>query len=278
MKIAVHCLVKNEARFLWYSVMSVVDGVDELLLWDTGSTDGTAELIKLIERSSDKVKGKFLSDVTPKEFAKVRQQMLDETDADWFLVVDGDEIWWEESIAQVTRFIRRYGKEYESVVVPTVNLVGDMYHYQEKAAGNYRIAGRKGHLGLRAIKRSIPGLKSDKPHGTWGWVDRSGKMIQDRDPNKIKFLDTPYLHATFLPRAGIRSKDFKVPKRARKLKHEIGISFAKDYFYPEVFFRPRPKTVKSPWETMSASFKQRALIETSLRKIKRRVLPAGVGY
>jgi glycosyltransferase involved in cell wall biosynthesis len=279
LKITAHTLVKNEARFVWYSVMSVIEHVDKILLWDTGSTDGTKEILKKISKLEPrKVDLKLLNGVTPDEFTNVRQKMLDETKTDWFIVVDGDEIWWEESIRKVTETIRKKGDHLESIVVPTINLVGDIYHYQEEKAGQYRLAGRRGHLSLRLVNRNIYGLASAKPHGTWGWVDDKGKMIQDRDKKKILYVDAPFLHATFLKRAGKREEDLKVPKRAKKLKHEIGISFPKDFYYPEVFFRQRPNMVPDPWETMDLSFKLRAAIETPLRKLKRRILPAKVGY
>jgi hypothetical protein len=50
LKITAHTLVKNEARFVWYSVMSVIEHVDKILLWDTGSTDGTKEILKKISK------------------------------------------------------------------------------------------------------------------------------------------------------------------------------------------------------------------------------------
>ena len=274
-KITAHTLVKNEERFLWFSVMSVIDCVDEVLLWDMGSEDGTREVIKVIGESSEKIKTRFLDGVGVEEFADVRQEMLSATKTDWFLVVDGDEIWWQDSIRRVVRTIREEGEGLESIVVPTVNLVGDMYHYQEERAGLYRLAGRRGHLSLRAVNRKIPGLHSRNPHGTWGWADEDGKQIQDRDQKKIKFLDAPYLHATFLERSSL---DRSVPKRAKKRRHELGIAFPGDYFYPEVFFRPRPDFVEVPWTPMNMGFKFRAFFETPLRKAKRRLLPSKVGY
>lgn len=281
MTITAHCLVKNEARFIWYSVMSVIKHVDQILLWDTGSTDGTEEIIEEIlktEEGKRKVKFKEIGTVDPIGFAKVRQEMLDATKTDWFIVVDGDEIWWEESIRKLVLEINDRGNEIESIVVPTYNLVGDIFHYQEDAAGEYKLADRKGHLNLRGVNREIPGIRSDRPHGTWGWVDEEGKMIQDRDPKKIVFIEAPYLHATHLRRAKIRLNDKDVPKRSKKLKYEIGIPFPKDFYYPEVFFRPKPEIVQSPWQKVNNAYKLRAFLETPLKKIKRRLFPGKVGY
>lgn len=273
MKIWAHTLVKNEARFLWYSVMSVVNYVDRVLLWDTGSSDSTKQVIQEIQaRMGEKISVKLLDEVTSQTFANVRQEMLDETQADWFLVVDGDEIWFEDSIKTLTRTIKKQKSEIDAIVVPTINLVGDVFHFQEKAAGKYNFHNMRGHFNLRAVNRNIPGLKSDKPHGTWGWVDRNGRMIQNRRKDRVKYLNTPYLHATHLQRSSDLTKDKLVPKRRRKRKHEIGEQFSLDYYYPEVFFRKRPKIVFSPWETMTDQFRNRALVETPLRKVYRRSL------
>ncbi len=278
MTITAHCLVKNEARFVWYAVMSVVHHVDKVLLWDTGSTDGTLEIVRKIKKAApDKIDFREYGSVTPETFTKVRQEMLEQTDTDWFLIVDGDEVWWEESIRKVVQ--GSVGRNLESIVVPTINLIGDIYHYQEEEAGQYHLTGKRGHFNLRAVNRSIPGLHSAGPHGTWGWVDADNRMIQDRSTQKILFVDAPYLHATFLPRTLSREKDLLVPKRAHKFKYELGIPFLSDFYYPEVFFRPRPEIVPSVWEKRGIAYTLRAAFETPLKKIKRRLIKESkIGY
>lgn len=279
MKICGHTLVKNDARWLWYSVSSVIEHVDKLLLWDTGSTDGSVEIEKaLIKKYPDKILFKNRSQKSAEEFTDVRQEILEATNSDWIITLDADEIWWDTSIRSIISEIKNADKNVESIVVPTINPVGDIFHRQEEAAGRYKLSGKVGHYNLRAVYRKIPGLHSEGAHGVWGWADGEGKMVQDRDPEKIKFVDAPYLHATFLPRGGERSNDLEVIKRAKKLKYEIGEDFPLDYFYPEVFFCDRPDFIESPWNVMSSSFKTRAFFETPLRKIKRRFVRGGVGY
>ena len=276
-----HCLVKNEARYVWFSVMSVIKYVDRVLLWDTGSTDNTIEIIEEILKTPEgreKVEFKKCDPVTPETFTKVRQEMLDATNTDWFLMVDGDEAWFDDSIKKVVDTIQEKGDKLESIVVPTINLIGDIYHYQEEAGGNYELAGKRGHFNLRGVNRKIPGLKSFGPHGKWGWADSTGKMIEKRAARKIAFVDAPYLHATHLQRSGEFKKEGDVPKRKMKLKYELGIPFPKDYFYPEVLFRDKPDSVPSPWVKMTPEFKRRAAIETPLKKLKRRIFKSGVGY
>lgn len=279
MQIWAHVLVKNEDCFIWYSVKSIIDHVDKVLIWDTGSTDKTKEIIKLlINDHPQKISYKELTDITPEEFPKVRQAMLDATTSDWFMVVDGDEIWWEDSIKKVVDQIKAEGKSIESIVVPTVNLVGDIYHYQEEKAGRYNLAGKTGHYALRGVNRSIPGLASSNPHGTWGWVDSKGTMIQDRSPEKVTFIVAPYLHATFLKRSSSEDANSRVPKRRRKFKVELGKRFPKNFKYPEVLYLKKPGIVPSPWEKARVAYKAKALLVTPLKMLKRRLYRGKTGY
>ena len=276
MKIWAHTLVKNEARWLWFSVISVIEHVDKILLWDSGSTDDTLEIIEALKNKyPDKILFKKRIINTPEEFPKVRQEMLEATNADWFIVLDGDEVWWKDSINRVIQTINEEGKKYESIVMPMIYPIGDIFHRLEEKAGNYKLAGREGHIALRAINTKIPGLKALKPHGQMGWVDEHDVMIQDRDPQKIKFLDAPYMHFSLIRRS---DKDNEVIKRAKKFKYEIGAQFPLNYFYPEAFFKDRPGIVKSPWKTFDSEYQFIATLETPLKIIKRRLFSKKVGY
>lgn len=274
-----HTMVKNEARWLWYAVKSVVDHVDRILLWDTGSTDGTLDLCKeLVKRYPEKIDFKQNIIKTASDFPFVRQKMLDYTESDWFIMLDGDEIWWRDSILKLTTAIHNCKNTTESIYVPTVNVVGDIFHYQDVSAGKYRFGDKVGHYNLRAINRNIPGLHSLGSHGVWGWVDAQNNMIQNRGGDKVIFVDAPYLHTTFLPRSTSRFDDLNVPKRAKKLKYELGIEFPADFYYPEVLFGDTEKMVDSPWRVINTGYKLRAILETPFKKIKRKIWTSPAGY
>jgi hypothetical protein len=163
------------------------------------------------------------------------------SDTNWILVLDGDEIWPRESIEEIVSLINRYGNSKDLIVSPVKMLIGDLYHYQEEKAGKYRIKGKTGHLNVRAI-RKFEGLHVKGFFGNEGYVDVKGTDIQNLPDNRILFAKKPYLHASHLKRSS---------KESPKYKYELGLSFPKDYFYPEVFFLKRPDKVKSPWETIN---------------------------
>ncbi len=269
-----HTLVKNEDKYLWYSVMSVINYVDKILLWDTGSTDRTVEIIKEIgRRYPKKVIFKEFGTVDPALFTIARQKMLKETKSDWVIIVDGDEVWWDEKIREVRQVIDKNGSVLDSIVSKYCNVIGDIYHYQDESTGKYNIDGKVGYLTIRAFNRNIKGIEFAKPHGQQGIYDGKSVLLQNRDPKKRYWQDGySYLHFTNMQRSTKRSEDLKVPKRGFKLKYEIGHGFDRDYYYPEVFFNDRPSEISNVWSKADTGYQTRALIYTPMRFIKRKLI------
>lgn len=278
MKIWAHTLVRNEERYVWFSVMSVIEHVDRILVWDTGSEDKTVEIVKKITKLyPQKVDFREVGKVTVEEFPEIRQKMLDETKSDWILLVDGDEVWWDATIRNVVGVINNKGSFLEVIVNRYFNLVGDVFHYQEESAGMYEIGKIEGHLNIRATNTKIPGLHTAGPHGRQAYFDDKGTPIQDRSAKRRFYIKEPaYLHFTHLRRSN--SYNSLVPKRGLKLKYELGRSFPLDFYYPEVFFRARPTIIPSPWEKMSSNFYIKALVQTPLRRLKRKLVRSKSGY
>lgn len=260
MKIWVNTIIHNEENFIWFAVMSVVDFVDKVLIYDTGSTDKTVEIIKEIQKiKGDKIVFKEVGAVDKNEFTKVRQEMLEESDCDWILIVDGDEIWSDGSIKKITEKINKDGKKLNGIVVPYYVALGDIYHYQEEKAGRYQLLKRIGHLSLRALNKKIPGLHVGLPYGTEGFYDEGNEQIHEGE--NVVYLNTPYFHLTHL----IRSS-----KKNDKFKYELGDKVGNNFKFPEVFSMKVPEIVLSPWKKRSKLFWLISLPTTTLRKIKRR--------
>lgn len=279
MKIWAHTLVRNEERFMWFAVSSVIDYVDRILLWDTGSSDNSLKIEKEIKkRWPDKIDLRQYGEVEAETFTKARQEMLNRSDCDWVMILDGDEVWWEESIKKAIDVIYKKGDSLDSLVHPYYELVGDIYHYQEESAGRYNVDGKIGNLTIRFFNRKIEGLHFANPHGTQGIYDKNNVLIQERDKKRRLHLDDYYLHFTHLIRSSGISKDREVVKRKIKYKYELGIPFPRDFKYPEVFYKERPSFVPDPWQKRSNYYILRAFFETPLRKLKRRFWFKRIGY
>lgn len=265
MKIVAHSIVKNEEKWVWYSLNSVLDYVDEVLVWDTGSTDRTIEIIKTI--SSPKIKFFHSTRINPESFTSIRQKMLAETKSDWLLMLDGDEIWPLDSIRATLDFINTSGPNYKYLIHTYYNLVGDVYHYQEKVAGKYKIGPYSGHITVRFINlKRLPKLHFALPHGQQGIFDSDNVLIQDRRPFLGHFLDLPYLHTTHLPRS---SKDSDVMKRSFKRKFDLGLPFSRGFIYPVPFYLPHPPLVPSPWGRRNLGYFLTALAQSPFKLVKR---------
>ena len=276
-KIIVHCLVKNEERFIWYALQSVLPFVDKVMAWDTGSSDKTIDLIKSIK--SSKISLKEVGEVDQDTFTSMRQQMLDATPKDftWVMILDGDEVWPKDSIKEVTGFAKQH-PDYDSIVVRTNNLVGDIYHRLPESVGKYTLVGDTGHLALRFMNlKTIPGLNTQRPHGQQGYFDKQGTLVQDRNPKKIKFIDVYYHHATHLVRSSSHQLDKQVIKRGFKLKYDLGRKVNK-FQIPEVFFSKKPKIVPTVTQKASLFFWIKSGVLTPLRFVKRIFFNKKQGY
>lgn len=271
MKIWANTIVHNEENFIWFAVMSVVDYVDKVLIWDTGSTDKTLEIISEIKKAkgekgpadlSSKIEFKQVGEVDRYQFTQMRQAMLEESKCDWILILDGDEIWWKDSIKKIIAEINKKGNKIDGVVVPMVVPVGDIYHIQEEKAGKYHLLGKTGHISLKTFSKNIPGLHVDLPYGKEGFFDKDGKLIQER--KKIVFVEAPFLHVTHLKRSTKKRK-------AEKFKYELGKKVNKEFKFPEVFYSSFPKSAPSPWEKIKGKDLIISRLLTPLRSLKRKL-------
>ncbi|KKQ75699.1 MAG: Glycosyl transferase family 2 [Candidatus Woesebacteria bacterium GW2011_GWB1_38_5b] len=266
MKIWAHTIVKNEDKYVWFSIMSVIYYVDKVLIYDTGSSDKTIHIIREIMRQHPKkIIFREVGEKNVNEFTRVSQQMIMETKADWALILDGDEVWWRESIEEVISLIN--AQPLETIVSKYYSIAGDIYHYQEDYLGKYNIDNKTGHLNIRAMSLKIPGLNFSKPHGQRGVCDGDGILIQNRSA-KLRYhqKEASYLHFTNLKRS--TTGDKLVAKRSFKYKHIQGLPFPGDFYYPEVFFINRPGIVPSPWIKRNLVYELKAKIEQPLRAFK----------
>ncbi|TFI59630.1 glycosyltransferase [Sphingomonas parva] len=83
-RLALVMIVRNEARSLARCLESVRGVVDRIIVLDTGSTDATVEIARSLGAEVHHAPW-------PNDFAAARNAALDLSDADWNLILDGDE-------------------------------------------------------------------------------------------------------------------------------------------------------------------------------------------
>jgi tetratricopeptide (TPR) repeat protein len=110
-------IVKNEERFLAECLNSVRDVVDEICIYDTGSTDRTLEIAK--EFGAKIELGEWRND-----FSWARNQSLKMATRRWTLVLDADEELMPESV-HLLRSLRTVPADLTTVYLRIVNQVDD---------------------------------------------------------------------------------------------------------------------------------------------------------
>jgi len=223
--ITTHTIAKNEEKWIKPAILSVINNkkIQTMLVWDTGSTDKTVEIIKSI--NSPKIKFKQLGAVSSQQLINLRNQQIKQTKTPWFLILDGDEIWPEKNLVQLIKTMKNTKPQTIALVNKTRNCIGDIYHYLPSSEGEYKIGPWQGHLNIRAIK-NIKGLKVIGKYPLEAYI-LNNKPLQDQ-PENLEFVNTWYLHTTHLKRSGWlnqlnvidRIKKFKLLGKRLKLKPE----------------------------------------------------------
>jgi len=177
------------------------------------------------------------ADSRPQALTEYRNEMIERTTTEWYMVVDGDEIWPEKNLDMLILATKQCHNETIALVNRTRNAVGDLRHYLPESEGHYQIGQWKGHLNIRAI-RNLPGLtvKGVYPNE---WYELSGVKIQEYPPCLLsqespgrmvrrlperyqdfclKFVDTWYLHTTHLKRSERWLSELSTIDRLKKHK------------------------------------------------------------
>ncbi|EKE06856.1 MAG: hypothetical protein ACD_18C00254G0001 [uncultured bacterium] len=204
--ITAHCIVKNEENFIFYAIKSVVDFVDKIIVFDTGSEDKTVEIIeKLLKEYPEKIVFEEKGTCDKKRHTELRQEMLEKTTSDWFMILDGDEIWNDRGMKEALEIVN-YGEDekIECLIVPFYLCVGDIYHKYYKK-GDFEILGKKGFFSPRLIK-IVKDIHWSGDYNEDTLLFNDGKKVF-RENNTI-FLKNKYWHVTHLKRSSLDDNDY----------------------------------------------------------------------
>lgn len=235
-------IVQNEENWIFYAINSVLPNVSAMIIYDTGSDDNTVQIIKSI--NSPKIwfgeKGK----VDAAKMVALRNEQIEKTKTDWFMLVDGDEIYPLRIFDQI-----KQKENYFGIYLRNYLCVGDVWHKLQERYGKYELCGHIGHLNLR-FYRKLPGWKWLGEYPLEYYASSSGESI-NLMCSKLKFIDDYYWHLSFLKRSRIKEKN--------KIKYHLGEKIADEI--PEVL--KGQHLVKR-----SIYYTSRGLIETPLRYLK----------
>jgi glycosyltransferase involved in cell wall biosynthesis len=205
--ITAHCLVKNEEMYFWYSVKSVIDYVDKVLIFDTGSKDNTPKIaLELLQEYPDKITYYKKEECDFIKQNAYKQEMLEMTTTDWFMILDGDEVWTEKGIKEAMDTISLNKDWLDCISADAYTCVGDIFHDHNRkltAIFNSHVIFR-----LARFYKINPGMiwlwNQQKVEG---YFMRDGRLICDV-VEKTLILKNKFWHMTKLRRSYSDDKDF----------------------------------------------------------------------
>ncbi len=229
--ITAHCIVKNEENFVGFAIASVINAVDKVLVYDTGSTDATVEIIeKLVKKYPEKIHFEQKGPCNKEQHTVLRQTMIAATTTDWFMILDGDEIWTERGLTEMKECITQ--ESATCLVVPFYLCVGDIFH-QYYRTGDFTILGRRGFFSPRVIRKHN-GVRWLGEYNQDALVFGDGVSILGSGTH---FMQARYWHVSHLKRSSQDQDDYSSGgsrRRKQRLTYFwIGRAIAEPV--PEVF-------------------------------------------
>ena len=150
-KISACYIVKNEEDNLKLSIDSLKRSVDEIVVVDTGSTDGTIEIAKSYG-------AKIIKTLWEDDFSKPRNVALEEATGDWIIFLDADEFF--AFPEKVRPAIKKLSKN-DSIMIPRINIDKDNNNSEISRDWCLRIFRNADHLRYRGIiHENVADIKS----------------------------------------------------------------------------------------------------------------------
>lgn len=212
--VTVHMLVKNEENFVFFAVRSVIDIADHLIIYDTWSTDNTVSKIRqAISWFETKVTFEEKGSCTRNQHTELRQEMIERTKTEWFMIVDGDEIYHEDGVREIRNIVNCCPKEIDCLMVPFYLCVWDIYHSSK--LWKYTLFEQTGHFSVRLCKI--------KNWIHWSWAYNQDTLIDGEwrqffQKENSLFIKMPYWHVSHLRRSPLDAYSSNWDSRIAKEK------------------------------------------------------------
>jgi glycosyltransferase involved in cell wall biosynthesis len=118
----VHCLVRNEERFIRAALLSILPLAKRVLVYDTGSTDATLKILSSIQSEKVQIVRKTFS--RPSELTDLRNEMIGQTTTEWFMLVDGDELYPAHAVRRISEEIQTVPPTVHKIAIRRVHFLG----------------------------------------------------------------------------------------------------------------------------------------------------------
>ncbi|MFA6490633.1 MAG: glycosyltransferase [Candidatus Magasanikbacteria bacterium] len=129
--VTAHCIIKNEEDFVGYAIRSIINFVDLVIVFDTGSTDKTVQIVQnLMREYPNKILFEEKGLCNKKRHTELRQEMLNKTITDWFMILDGDEVWTNQGMEEALGLVK--GGKVDYIQSNFYECVGDIFHTHRK--------------------------------------------------------------------------------------------------------------------------------------------------
>ncbi len=203
--ITAHCIIKNEERFIAYAIKSVIDFVDHVLVFDTGSEDATIAIVQdLVKKYPHKIIFEQKGEQTKESHTLLRQEMLSRTTTDWFMILDGDEVWTKRALREAMHVINN-NPPVDWLIAPYYLCVGDVYHSYRKESYDPFYKKPSWFFTPRFIKK-LPGLTWRGQYEVDTLYRENGAKLYTNDA--MYFLANKFWHLTHLQRSTLDGNTF----------------------------------------------------------------------
>lgn len=122
--LTIHCRVRNEEYFVRAAIESLLPAADHVLVYDTGSTDRTLDEIAAIGSPKIELVQRPAGDA--RVLARYRNEMIDRTQTEWYMILDGDEIYPSLAAASIREQLDRAPEHIHRIVVSRMHFIENL--------------------------------------------------------------------------------------------------------------------------------------------------------